>query len=95
MFHEDYELCVVPPEGNGRDAGGDYTYRRWHLDCRPGAVYFLEPDTLHANRRIYAPSSFYVLKIARATVGTLAAELGLGERPHFTRAGTTRTTPCA
>jgi AraC-like DNA-binding protein len=83
VFHEDYELCVVPPDGNSRDAGGDYSYRRWSVDCRPGAVYFLEPDTLHANHQIYAPSNFYVLKVARASVAALGRELGLGERPHF------------
>lgn len=88
VFHEDYELCVVPPEGNARDAGGDYTYRRWSLDCRPGQVYLLEPDTLHANHRIYAAADFFVVKVPRALVAQVGDELGFGPRPHFRLAAT-------
>jgi AraC-like DNA-binding protein len=83
VFHEDYEFCVVPPSENARDAGADYAYRNWQVDCRPGAIYLFEPDTLHANHRLFAPATFYVLKIERTLVASVARELGLGEQPHF------------
>lgn len=88
VFHEDYELCVFPAEANTADAGAGYTYRRWEVACRPGAVYLFEPDTLHANRELYGPATFYVIKIAPAHVETLAAELGIGAKPHFRVAST-------
>ncbi|MGH2378352.1 MAG: helix-turn-helix domain-containing protein [Candidatus Limnocylindria bacterium] len=88
VFHEQYELCVLPPEDNEHDGGASYTYRRWHIPCRPDAVYLLEPDTLHANHRLYGPSSYYVIKVERAMVAAIADELGLGDRPHFRMAST-------
>lgn len=88
VFHEEYELCVLPPEGNQRDGGASYTYRRWHVPCRPGALYLLEPDTLHANDRLFGPSNYYVIKVQRAVVAEIAEELGLGGSPHFRMAST-------
>lgn len=88
VFHEEYELCVLPPEGNERHGGASYMYRRWHVPCRPGAVYLLEPDTLHANDRLYGPSNYYVIKVERALVAGIAADLRLGDSPHFRMACT-------
>lgn len=83
VFHEHYELCVLPAEDNVRDGGAHYRYRRWNVPCRPGAVYLLEPDTLHANDRLYGPSSYYVVKIKPSLIAELSLELGLGDRPHL------------
>ena len=81
--HEDYDLCVVPAECNPRDAGASYTYRRWTVDARPGAVYLWEPDTLHASRTIFGPTTAYVVKVGCARIAALAEELHLGSAPHF------------
>lgn len=83
IHHDEYDLCIVPAAGNAADAGASYTYRRWTIECRPGAIYLLEPDTLHVNRRLFAPASFYVLRAPRAVVSALGCELGLGAEPHF------------
>ncbi len=68
-------MCVLPIHGNSRTAGAVYTYRQSHIDCRPGAAYLLEPDTLHINTRLLGPSSYYVLKISPAVVGEVARSL--------------------
>lgn len=83
VFHEQYELCVLPPDANDRYGGASYKYRSWSVACRPGALYLLEPDTLHANDRLYGPSSYYVIKVEREIVAGIAEELGLGRQPHF------------
>lgn len=88
VFHDEYELCLLPPDENDRYGGASYTYRNWHISCRPGSVYFLEPDTLHSVDRLYEPSNYYVIKIEREVVARLAEELGLGQRPHFRAAST-------
>lgn len=83
VFHEDYELCVVPADLNAREDGGRYAYRRWRIECRPGAVYLLEPDTLHSTTHVSGTPSFYVIKLERSAISALATELGLGAEPHF------------
>jgi AraC-like DNA-binding protein len=83
VFHEDYELCVLPAAMNARRAGATYTYRTWDIACEPAAAYLLEPDTLHTNHRILGPANYYVIKVARSKVADLASELGLPARPHF------------
>lgn len=83
VFHEDYEFCILPPEADRRHAGATYSYRTWDVSCEPGAAYLLEPDTLHANRRILGPANYFVVKVQHAAVSTIARELGMGDSPHF------------
>lgn len=83
VYHEDYKFCVLPPEGNIRESGALYSYRRGDVRCRPHGAYFYEPDTVHANRLIYHAAAFYVFNVPIRVVAEVGRELGLGDRPHY------------
>lgn len=83
VYHEDYAVCILPPELNDRESGALYSYRNTEIRCRPYSAYFYEPDTLHANRVIFQAAAFYVMRVRTSLVVELARDLGLGDRPHF------------
>lgn len=74
IFHESYDICVIPFDINAADAASYWKYRRWHQVARPGGIMLMEPGETHATVKITRPGTYWVAQFAATLVAAAAAE---------------------
>jgi AraC-like DNA-binding protein len=83
VFHQSYDLCLVPHESNDPLGVSHWTYRGRMYDTTPGGVILTEPGELHAMKSMERPAVHYwLLQIDPALVVSAAAEMGAATPPH-------------
>lgn len=84
VFHEGYDLCVVPLEDNDPSGFSNYWYRGRMHQARSGGVMFTEPGEVHDTRRMVRPAVHYwILQIESEFMNDSARELGVSAPPHL------------
>lgn len=88
VYHEGYDVCLVPRAGNDPRGAAEWWYRGGIHTATPGSVMLTEPGELHVTHRLLHPARHYqILLIPRETFLEAARELGMRRTPHFKVAG--------
>lgn len=77
VYHETYDLCLVPVAGNDPAGASHWWYRGRMHQTRRGSLMLTEPGEMHVTRRVEAPAShFWIVQIESSAVIDAAQELG-------------------
>lgn len=83
VFHETYDICLVPFAGNHPAGVAHLWYRGQMHRATPGSVTLMEPGEMHVTKRFELPAThFWFMHIQPAAVESAAAELGAAS-PHL------------
>lgn len=89
VFHESYDICLVPIAGNHPAGVAHLWYRGQMHRAVPGSVTLTEPGEMHLTKRVEFPAAHYwFMQIQPVAVMSAAAELGTSV-PHLRLAVTT------
>lgn len=84
VFHESYDLCLVPIERNDPAGWSRVRYRGRTHEVRAGHVMLTEPGELHSTLALQNPADHYwVLHIEPAVIAGAVDELGMHAPPHL------------
>lgn len=92
VFHQSYDLCLIPHVPNDPSGFARIRYRGRTHEARPGHIIITEPGELHSTTALENPAVHYwMLMIDPGVIAGAAEELGVSSTPHLKN--TTEGTP--